>query len=144
MATNTTTPFLTVARLWDFCHPAQPKPDAYESHVHLPPNVVYPAGQALGPVIAVPGRWAAPGAGVGPLRRVLRYPCATDANGLVSLGTTVRADDAKFETVPAYFSGPFFIRDLTGLTTDDLMNELGSLIQGVGRTDTAAIIVLRG
>jgi hypothetical protein len=138
---NSNTAFLTLARQWDRLEPAVDPEGARTKHVKLPPSISYPAGQILGPVTATPGRYAAPGVGVGNANHLLEYPCTTDASGFVSLGTTSRADDTKFESVPAYYQGKFFLKDLTGIGGDDtIMNQLGKLIQGTGRADTAAII----
>jgi hypothetical protein len=111
-------------------------------HVTLPPNVTYPAGQTLGPVTATPGQWKAPGTGVGPRRLILPYPVATDANGMITLGTAARADDAKFESIACYMEGEFFISDLTGIASDADAREMGDLIGGAWN-EAGAIVKLR-
>lgn len=140
---NSTTPFLTVAESWPRLEPAMNPDGARTKHVKLPPSVVYVKGQIVGPVTATPGRYAAPGAGVTGPYLPLEYPISTDASGNCYLGTVVDAREPSFESVPVYWKGAFFIRDLTGIADDTIMNATGRLVQGTGRTDTAAILELR-
>jgi hypothetical protein len=152
--TNTTTPVRQTGAQWDFLHPAKPEPPTDEMHGKLLASTTYVAGQVLGLVTggADAGRWAKPtatpasGGTVGPATRALKYPCITDANG-----NAVITNDAAFAassgadkeaTVTMYTYGPFFIRDLTGVSSDLIMNQLGRLEQGTGRTDPAAMIIL--
>lgn len=139
---NSNSPFLTFDARWDFLHPAFPEPNALEAHVKLPASVTYPMGQALGFHVAS-GTWRAPGAGVGPRRRLLKYPCATDASGNASFGPTSNADDSKFETVPAYTFGPFFAKDITGIAADEDLAELGAT-NGRAFDDPMCVVTLNG
>lgn len=142
MATNTTTPFVTVAAAWPFLQPAMTNPKAHMKQIKLPASVSYPKGQVLGPVTASPGVYKAPGAGVGNPCIVTPYQYTTDAAGLVSLGGTANANDVRFESVPGYFLGPFFLRDLTGVADQAMLDLLGKVIQGNGFGDTLTIVLL--
>jgi hypothetical protein len=137
---NSNTAFLTIAAQWDFLHPARPEPPGVEAHGKLPASVTYPAGQALG-FHAASGTWRAPGTGVGPRRRLLKYPCATDANGNASLGPTSLPNDTKFESVPMYITGPFFVKDITGIAADADVAELGTT-DGRAYNDAMAVVTL--
>lgn len=135
MATNTTTPFRTVARDWDFLHPAIPAPEPQTIHKRIQASRVYAAGQLIG-LTAVAGVHAseAHGAAAGSRLFPLVYPIATDANGYATLGDTVLADDPKNESMEVYYQGAFFARDLVGLTEANLAR-VGRLIQGSVSTD---------
>lgn len=139
---NSNTAFVVFAAQWDFLHPAFPEPNALEAHGKLPASVVYPMGQALG-YHAASGTWRAPGAGVGPRKRLLKYPCATDAAGNVSIGPTSNADDMMFETVPMYVNGPFFAKDITGIVDDASLAELG-VTNGLPYDNAQAVVTLGG
>lgn len=119
---NSTTPEV-VGAAWEKLEAAFPQPNPLHAHGKLPPNVVYPKGQALGFHVAS-GQWRAPGAGVGPRRRLLLYPCATDASGYATYGPTVLARD-KRESVPMAVAGCYFVKDITGIPDDAAVAELG-------------------
>jgi hypothetical protein len=136
MATNTTTPFRTVPRVWDKLEPAMLEPEPSTKHCRLQANRTYAMGQLVGPT-AVTGVFAseAHGALAGNPLFPLVYPWATDANGYATLGGTVRADDTKNESVEYYYIGAFNVADIVGLT-DVNLPRVGSLYQG--SVDTVA------
>jgi hypothetical protein len=145
MATNNTIPFLTVGQAWDKLQPAWPEPKAHTKDVQLLASVSYPMGQILVPHdtlarIYVPPTHANAVADARAL--VLVYPCTTDANGNASFGTVSNADDTKLESVPVYFTGVFFVRDLTGVVDADTLAQLGRLAQGNAFDDPLAAVEL--
>lgn len=145
MATNTTTPFTSVAEEWPKLEPAMTQPKSYTKNVQLLPSVSYDKGQVLCPHDTLDNIYVPPGhANAVAASRLfpLQYPCTTDASGNASLGLVAYANDTKLESVPIFITGPFFLRDLIGVTSDALLARLGSLLQGKGRTDTVAIVEL--
>jgi hypothetical protein len=121
---NSNGPDTIVAETWPKLEPAFPNPPAYEAHGKLPPSTTYPKGQVLG-YHAASGQWrAGGGAGVGPRRRLLTYQQTTDASGYATKGPTSLARD-KAESVTMMTSGCFFVKDLTGITSDADVDELG-------------------
>lgn len=140
---NSNNPFMTFGERWPFLKPAFPQPNALEAHGKLAANVTIVAGQALG-FHAASGTWRAPGAGVGPRKRLAKYTVTTDANGNAFPGTALpnpAGSDTGFETVPLYTTGPFFVKDLTGIAADADVAELGTT-NGRAYNDAAAVVVL--
>jgi hypothetical protein len=141
-AVDTTTPFLTVAREWDKLEPAMNPEGARTKQVKLKPNVTYALGQIVGRVTATSGLYGKPGAGVQGPYFPLQYPCVTDASGFAVLGPTLLANVPKFQSMPVFWKGPFFVRDLVGIVDDAMLALVGKLVQGAAFDDTTAIVDL--
>jgi len=95
--------------------------DALQIPVSLPASVTYAAGTVLGELTATPGTYKAYASGNADGSQVpkviLKYACATDASGNITIGTT-NAGGMWGETqlnAPAYFAGTFRLADLVGL-----------------------------
>lgn len=140
---DSTNPFLQVARVWDRLEPAMNPHGARTKHVKLAASKSYPAGQLVGPVTATPGLYDKPGAGVQGPYFLVQYPVTTDANSRASLGDTSLANDSKFETVPVYWKGSFFAKDLVGIADATILGNTGDLVQGLNKDDAAAIVALK-
>jgi hypothetical protein len=141
MATNTTTPFKTLAAQWPRLQPAvdPDSGDARTIHGKLPPSVSYAAGTAVGRVLAVANRWAVPGAGVGPAIRLLEYQVTTNASGEHFYGPTANAEDSRDDSIPMWYQGKFYCKDIPNLTAE-ILPQLGPLVQGVAFDDPTAIV----
>lgn len=145
MATDTTTPYLTVAREWDTLLPAMPEPKAHTKHVRLIASVSYLLGQSLAPHDTLAGTYVPPGhanAVAASWLVLLQYPCTTDANRNASFGAVSIANDQKLESVPVFYSGCFFVRDLVGIVDGAMLARLGHLVQGKAFDDPDAIVML--
>lgn len=143
---NSTNPFITVPRTFDRLEPAMNPDNARTKNVKLQPSVTYAQGQIVGQVIATPGLYGKPGAGVQGPYFPLVYPGITDANGEFSLGpagsSLSAAMESKFASPSIYWKGAFYVKDLVGVVDDAMLAKVGNLVQGVNLADVAAIVAL--
>jgi hypothetical protein len=145
MATNTSTPFLTVGRVWDMLQPGMPNPPAHTKDILLLASVSYPMGQVLAPHDTLAGVYVPPthaNAVAGSRLLVLPYPFTTDANGNASFGTVSNANESKLESPFAYYTGAFRVADLVGVADAATLARLGKLVQGIAYNDANAIVEL--
>lgn len=78
------------------------------------------------------GKYADGGSGgLDTARCILKYDCATDSAGRITLGSAAQGGPhgETYEDTPAYFTGFFATSDLTGLTTAAVA-DLGRMLSG--------------
>lgn len=132
------TPFVTVARDWDSLEPAKNPEYARTDHVVLAPSVTYAQGEVLAQKDDGTNVWhkrgtAGYGTAAGSPRRLNQYPCVTNAAGRAFLGSALPSPagaETGFDSMPAWYRGYFFTKDLVGIPDADALAEVGPLDRG--------------
>jgi hypothetical protein len=142
---------LAVSREWDFLEPVQNPDYARTDHIKLAAAasgtfVTYPAGQLVRQKDDGTNEFAKQGtAGYTGPARLIKYPVTVNDAGAWARGSAFVAPAQGGEvfegTMGAYYRGYFKTTDITGLTDDDVMNDVGYLTRG---TRAAGILHLGG
>jgi hypothetical protein len=131
-------PFVTVAREWDSLEPAMNPDYARTDHVVLKPSTTFPQGQVIAQKDDGSNEWglrgtAGYGTAAGSPRRIMQYPCVTNAQGRAFLGSALPSPsgaETGFDSMPAYYRIYAFTKDLVGIPDDAALAEVGPLVRG--------------
>jgi hypothetical protein len=123
--------------------------EASEVAVNLKPSTAYPKGTLLGEITATPGIFAPYASGntdgTEIPKLILRHSCVTDANGVITYGTSVTTGqfgpEPPSKVTDAYYSGIFKTTDIPGLDAAAVTAMKARLISG---TLAAGIIAFPG